>query len=468
MGYKEAVDYLYSLQKYGIKLGLDNTLSLMGILGNPHRRFKSIHIAGTNGKGSTAAMIASILKGSGLKVGLYTSPHLVSFKERIRVNGMPIEEERVSEMTLNLESQISNLKCITPTFFEFTTAIAFKYFAEEDVDIAVIEVGMGGRLDATNVITPLVSVITNIGYDHQVFLGTTLADIAGEKAGIIKEGIPVVMAENQTEVTEIIENKCKNMGSDLYIYGKDFRAEGSRLKTPMGRIQESRIKTQAFDYYGMGKVFRGIAIPLLGAHQIANASLSIAATEIISSKTFIPLTHTSPPWGEEKGEGRFTANEIKIEERAIRKGLKDVKWDARLEIISRNPTVILDGAHNEEAARSLKKSLEDIFLPEHERFFLIVGMMKDKDIRGFLRVLAPIASEVIVTAVDYERAASPESLAVEAEAFNPNVKAIKGVNEAIEYAMGKAGSRDLICITGSLYTVGEVKGFGMDVERLRV
>ncbi len=438
MGYKETVDYLYGLQKYGIKLGLDNTLSLMGILGNPHRRFKSIHIAGTNGKGSTAAMIASILKGSGLKVGLYTSPHLVSFKERIRVNGMPIEEERVSEMTLNLESRISDLKCITPTFFEFTTAIAFKYFTEEDVDIAVIEVGMGGRLDATNVITPLVSVITNIGYDHQEFLGATLADIAGEKAGIIKKGIPVVMAENQTEVTGTIEERCENIGSVLYIYGRDFRAEGSRLKTP-----DSRLQTQVFDYYGIEKTYQCLEIPLLGAHQITNASLAVAATEMIG-------------------------NEIKIEEKMLRKGLKEVRWDGRLEIISRNPTVILDGAHNEEAARSLKKSLEEIFLPEHERFFLIVGMMKDKDIRGFLRGVAPLASEVIVTASDYERAASPESLAVEAETFNPNVKAIKGVNEAIEYAMGKAGSRDLICITGSLYTVGEVKGFGMDVERLRV
>ena len=454
MGYKEAVDYLYSLQKYGIKLGLDNTLSLMGILGNPHRRFKSIHIAGTNGKGSTAVMIASILKGSGMKVGLYTSPHLVSFTERIRVNGMPIEEERVSEMTLNLESQISNIKCITPTFFEFTTAIAFKYFAEEDVDIAVIEVGMGGRLDATNVITPLVSVITNIGYDHQEFLGVTLPEIAIEKAGTIKEGIPVVMADNLPEVRQLIEDKCKDMGSKLYISGRDFRTEGSRLQAPRPRSApqdptekqggpDSRLQTQVFDYYGIKKIYQGLEIPLLGAHQITNASLAVATTEVIG-------------------------NEIKIEEKMVRKGLKEARWDGRLEIISRNPTVILDGAHNEGAARSLKKSLEEIFLPGHGRLFLIVGMMKDKDVRGFLRVLAPIASEVIVTTVDYERAASPESLAVEAEAFNPNVMAIVGVNEAIAYAMGKAGSRDIICITGSLYTVGEVKGFGMDVERLRV
>lgn len=457
MEYKEAIGYLYSLQKYGIKLGLSNILSLMDILGNPHKSFKSIHVAGTNGKGSTAAMIASILQATGLKVGLYTSPHLVSFTERIRVNGITIPEERVAYLTSTLNSQLSTLSTqslsrdrnsISPTFFEFTTAMAFQYFAEEDVDIAVVEVGMGGRLDATNVITPMVSIITNISYDHQEFLGETLAEIAGEKAGIIKDGIPVVMADNLPEVVRIIEGRCKNMGSDLYIYGRDFRAEGSRLQTPMGRRSGSRLDTelisgQVFDYYGMKKVFRDLEIPLLGRHQITNASLAIAVSEVISP-------------------------DIKIKEEAIRKGLEEVRWEARLEIIAKNPTIVLDGAHNVGAAYALRRTLEEVFLPEHERLFLIIGMMKDKDIRGFLRTLAPLAWEIIVTAVDYERAASPALLAAELDGYNSRVKTIEKVSDALEYVKSKACREDLICITGSLYITGEVKGIGRDVERLRV
>lgn len=436
MGYKEAVGYLYGLQRYGIKLGLSNTLSLMDILGNPHHSFRSIHIAGTNGKGSTAAMMASILQASGLKIGLYTSPHLVSFTERIRVNGRPISEERVAELALALNSKLSTLNPISPTFFEFTTAMAFQYFSEEDVDIAVVEVGMGGRLDATNVITPVVSIITNIGYDHQEFLGTTLPEIAREKTGIIKEGVPVIAADNLPEVIEVIEKRCKDMVSNLYIYGKDFRAE--RL-----RVQGSGVRVQRFDYSGIEKTFEDIETSLMGKHQVMNASLALATTEVISP-------------------------EIKMDEATIRKGLKETRWEARLEVISRNPTILLDGAHNEEAAHALRKALEEIFAPGHERIFLVIGMMKDKDIRGFLRVLVPLAWEVIVTAADYERAASPEILALESERYNPRVKTIGKVSDALDYAMSRANSQDLICITGSLYTVGEVKGIGKDMERLRV
>lgn len=437
MEYKEAVDYLYNLQRFGIKLGLINTISLLEIVGNPHKRFRSIHIAGTNGKGSTAAMMASILQSSGLKVGLYTSPHLVSFTERIRINNVPISEERVAYITSTLKSKILTHNHPLPTFFEFTTVMAFKYFAEENVDIAVVEVGMGGRLDATNVITPLVSIITNISYDHQEFLGKTLTEIAREKAGIIKKGIPVVMADSFPEVNGIIEERCKNTGSKLYKSGRDFRVE-ERLQT-----QDSRLKTQVFDYYGIKKIYQGLEIPLLGAYQIMNASLSIATTEIIN-------------------------NEIKMEEKAVREGLRDTIWEARLEIIGRNPTILLDGAHNEGAAQYLRKALEKIFLPEHDRLFLIVGLMKDKDIRKFLSVLAPLAWELIVTAPDYERAASTSFLAMEAERYNQRVKAIGKVSDALDYAVSRTCSNDLICITGSLYAVGEIKGIGKSMERLRV
>lgn len=442
MVYKEAVDYLYNLQRYGIKLGLSNTLSLMDILGNPHQDFRSIHIAGTNGKGSTASMIASMLKASGLKVGLYTSPHLVSFTERIRVNGVTISEDRVADLVSTLNSKLVTLNSLSPTFFEFTTALAFQYFAEEDVDIAVVEVGMGGRLDATNVINPVISIITNIDYDHQEFLGVTLPEIAGEKAGIIKDVIPVVTADNLPEVRKIIEERCKIMESDLYISGRDFRIE-EKLQTQDSRLDPESSSGQVFDYYGIKSIFRGLELSLLGHHQIVNASLALAATEVISP-------------------------EIEIEEAAVRNGLKETRWEGRLEVLSKNPTILLDGAHNNGAAQALRKALEEVFLPEHDRLFLIVGMMKDKDIRKFLNVLAPLAWEVIVTAADYERAASSAFLAREAERYNPTVTAIEKVSDALDYAEGKAHSQDLICVTGSLYTIGEVKGIGKGMERLRV
>lgn len=435
--YKDAVDYLYSLQRYGIKLGLSNTLSLLDILGNPHQKFKSIHIAGTNGKGSTASMIASILQESGLKVGLYTSPHLVSFTERIRINEVTISEERVAEMTLNLKFQISNFKSLFPTFFEFTTALAFQYFAEEDVDIAVVEVGMGGRLDATNVIRPIVTVITEIGYDHQEFLGNTITQIAGEKAGIIKERVPVIAANNTDEIMEVIRKKAEESGSSLYISGKDFRVK-ERLQT-----QESRLKSQVFDYYGIEKSFEYLELHLLGHHQIVNSSLALAAMEVIN-------------------------DEINIKEGDIRSGINSARWEGRLEVISENPTVILDGAHNVSAALALKKAMEEVFLRGHGRLFLIIGMMKDKDINGFLKVLAPLAWEVVVTKPEYDRAAETSLLYEDALRYSKRIKAVEKVSDALDYVENKANIRDIICVTGSLYTIGEIKGIGNGLERLRV
>lgn len=419
MDYKEALDYLYGLQHHGIKLGLSNILSLMDILRGPHQAFKSIHIAGTNGKGSTAAMISFILQAAGLRVGLYTSPHLVSFTERIKVNGVPIPEERVIDLVMTLKSKLPTLNSLSPTFFEFTTALAFQYLKEEEIDIAVIEVGMGGRLDATNVIIPMVSAITNIGYDHQEFLGNTLSEIAREKAGIIKEGVPVITADQERDALKVIEDVSKENGAKLYIYGEDFRAD-------------PRLQTQVFDYYGLEYILRALELSLLGSHQIVNASLAIATCEVLNPR-------------------------IEIDEEAIRKGLKETIWEGRLEVALENPTILLDGAHNENAARCLKRALKEIFLHEHDRLFLIIGIMKDKDIRGILKALAPLAHEVIVTRPDSERAAPASLLLSEAERFNPRVKVIERVSDALMAAKEKASSSDLICVTGSLYTVGEAR-----------
>lgn len=261
MSYIGAINYLYGLQKYGIKLGLEKTGIILSQLGNPHKDFLSIHVAGTNGKGSVSAMIASVLMAHGFKVGLFTSPHLVSFTERIRINNKHISESDVVSLTEEIKSKISNIKSQIPepTFFEFVTAMAFLYFSANSVDWAVIETGMGGRLDATNIITPEVSVITKISYDHKEFLGETLTDIAYEKAGIIKSKIPVVSAHQEKEAGEVIAATAKEKSSSLFTYGKDFN----------GRLRSSGIEGITFDYFDDSCTITDLYTPLAGDHQFS-------------------------------------------------------------------------------------------------------------------------------------------------------------------------------------------------------
>jgi dihydrofolate synthase/folylpolyglutamate synthase len=272
MSYSDTVNYIYNLQKHGIKFGLRNITRLVSILGNPHKSFPSVHVAGTNGKGSTSAFIASLLKISGLKVGLFTSPHLVSFTERIRVNSEEITEHEVMSLTEEIRSKVVDF---SPTFFEVVTALAFLYFQRKRIDIAVIEVGMGGRLDATNILMPEVSVITCIDYDHREYLGDTLSEIAYEKAGIIKDSIPVVVSSQAPDVLEVIEAKAKEKNSEVYLYGRDFSAVLKR-EDPSGIC---------FDYFG-GDSFdiHDLYLPLIGEHQMQNATVAIKAVELLSEK----------------------------------------------------------------------------------------------------------------------------------------------------------------------------------------
>jgi dihydrofolate synthase/folylpolyglutamate synthase len=425
--YNETVNYLYSLRSLGIRLGVANTEKVMSLLGEPHKSFRSIHIAGTNGKGSTASAIASILTASGFRVGLYTSPHLLSFTERIRINNQQITEDKV----LNLTSHIKDITAGTdlrPTFFEFATSIAFCYFASKKVDWAVVETGMGGRFDATNVILPDVSVITNISFDHSEFLGSSISEIAFEKAGIIKPETPVVTSAQSPEAIEQISTIAKALNSELHIYGKDF-------KGVLISMDERHID---FDYIGENE-FNKLSLPLSGRHQLYNASTAVRVSEVLRKK-HIPISDT-----------------------AIRNGLAKTYVEGRLERVSNKPYIILDGAHNPGAAGSLADSIEELF-PD-KRIILVIGIMSDKDIEGILRPLMNAADSIILTRPRGERSASAEKLhdiALEIQKLGSDCRTsvilkTESVSDALTLAKEEWREGDIILVTGSFYTTGEAK-----------
>lgn len=337
MTYSSAVEYLYGLQKHGIKLGLHNIRTLLDRLDRPERRYRSIHIAGTNGKGSTAAMVAAILTAAGYRVGLYTSPHLVDFRERIRVNGAMIPEDRVSELVDRLRLAARDLPV---TFFELSTALAFQYFADATVDVAVLEVGMGGRYDATNVVEPVATAITTIALDHEEYLGNTLEKIANEKGGIIKPQVPLVMGRIDQGPAQVIRDLATQRQAPLYELGHTFSV---------------REAGGVFDYDGILGSHRGLICPLQGRHQLDNAACALALVEVAARAG------------------------ITVPAVAVQTGLASTQWEGRLEVADQNPTVLLDGAHNPEAAQALGAFLAKFRL-EHpgRQVALILGMMRDK------------------------------------------------------------------------------------------
>jgi len=339
MGY---LKYLQSLEKFGIHLGLDRINILLQKLGNPHLKFKSIHVAGTNGKGSTCAMIASILKEASYRVGLYTSPHLFDYTERIKINGRDISKKKFSEGIRRVRKAAEGMR-EKPTVFEVITAVAFWYFAKEKVDYAVVEVGMGGRLDATNVITPLVSVITNIDYEHTEVLGKSLSRIAREKTGIIKPGVPVVTTETKAEPIRVMKAVAEKNGSVLIAVSGKLSAVSSNL---------------------------------IGTHQKLNAACAVAALRLAG---------------------------IKVSKTAIATGLQKVQWPARFQVISRKPLTIIDGAHNPAGIEVLTKSLKSLF--PGKRFSFVIGVQKDKNARAMLSRLKPLAKKIIITCSSHQRAA---------------------------------------------------------------
>jgi len=344
----EYLKYLQSLEKFGIHLGLDRINFLLQKLGNPQFKFKSIHVAGTNGKGSTCAMMASILKEAGYKVGLYTSPHLFDYAERIKINGKDISKKKISEGIRRVRKAAEGMR-EKPTIFETLTAVAFWFFAKEKVDYAVVEVGMGGRLDATNVITPLVSVITNIDYEHTEVLGKSLSRIAREKAGIIKPGVPVVTTETKAEPIRVMKEVAEKNRSILVVVSSGQAAINSNL---------------------------------IGTHQKLNAACAVAAMRMAG---------------------------IKISKRVIAVGLQKVKWPARFQVISRKPLTVIDGAHNPAGVKVLRVTIEEIY--PNRKFTLIFGCQKDKDAKKMLKALKPVSSKIIITRSSHPNAASPRKLA---------------------------------------------------------
>jgi dihydrofolate synthase/folylpolyglutamate synthase len=414
--YAQSLAYLYDLQKYGIKFGLSSTSNLLERLGNPHKELKAIHIAGTNGKGSTAAMISSILVRAGFQVGLYTSPHLVRFNERFRLNEREIGDGEILELFKRVREVVDERE--PPTFFEMTTAMALSLFAHKQVDWAILEVGMGGRLDATNVIQPRVTIINNVSMDHQEFLGATLTRIAREKAGIIKENVPLITAVRQPAALAIIKTRCWERRAPCFRIGKQIRIRF------MG---ENR-----FAYSGLGWCFEKLHLPLAGQHQVLNAATALGGLEVLER------------------QGHF-----RLAEEHIGEGLSRTRWPGRLEWLSRHPPVLLDGAHNYAGMTALRKALQEEY--RFRRLFVVLGIMADKDLRGMLLKLASLAEHIILTRPQYERAAEPESLLEAAGEFTGRMEMIRSVEAAMERAKNLAGPEDLVLVTGSLYFIGEVK-----------
>ncbi|MDA0738212.1 MAG: bifunctional folylpolyglutamate synthase/dihydrofolate synthase [Nitrospirae bacterium] len=416
--YQACLTYLYGLQKHGIKLGLETIRTLLAQCHHPERQFQVLHIGGTNGKGSAAAMTASILRAANIRVGLYTSPHLVDFRERIQVQGEQISESRVVDLVDRFRGDAHSTRC--PTFFETATAMAFKYFAEEKVEVAVIEVGMGGRFDATNVCDPLGVLVTNVSFDHEAYLGHTLEAIAYEKAGIIKSGVPVVMGPMESTAQTVIQAKANEEGASLYQYGQDFTIE----------IHEDGM----FEYKGGTHEYSKLPCALKGSHQFLNAACALALIE----SSVMP--------------GRA------IPEEAIIQGLRSVKWEGRLETLMTKPLMVGDGAHNPAAAIILAHYLETMIGEVFERkLILVLAMMQDKNIDACLAVLLPLAHIVICTQIDHARSATVHMLQHKVNQEGLCVHGAATPSDAVALATQLSDPQDLICVTGSLFLVGAVK-----------
>jgi dihydrofolate synthase/folylpolyglutamate synthase len=400
MLYKEAIEFLYSLRLFGAKLGLENTFRLAERAGNPQQRLRFIHVAGTNGKGSTCAMLESIYRAAGLKTGLFTSPHLVSFCERIQVNRIPISERDVARLVAEVQPLLEEFSADAhPTFFEVVTVMALRYFEQQQCDLVIWETGLGGRLDATNIVTPLASVITNVQYDHQQWLGDSLDKIAFEKAGIIKPGVPVICAADAPQALETIQRIAQSCEARLILVtGQSVRA------------------------------LENIRLPLLGEHQRLNAALAVETAQTL--RAVIPISDA-----------------------VIRAGLEAVSWPGRLQLVTApsGQKFVLDGAHNLDGARALRKAMENLF-PERPGA-LVLGILRDKDCEQICEILAPLAQVIYVCRVDTERSAAPELLAEFCHIGNPAARVV--ICNSLEEALDHSSDQRFVLITGSLYFVGQ-------------
>jgi dihydrofolate synthase/folylpolyglutamate synthase len=448
MNYEQALDYIFSYTDYE-KVPMPHALGsydlrrveeLLSRLGNPYLKARSVHIAGTNGKGSTAAMIASALTCAGYDAGLYTSPHLSTIRERFRVNGRLITEAAFTDIVARLKPEVGivNQKATYGelTTFELLTALAFAYFSMKAVDFQVLEVGLGGKFDATNVIQPEVCVITAIGLDHTQVLGSSLAEIAAEKAGIIKAGSTVVCSPQAEEVVPVIEEACRERDARLIMVGRDVTwrslgTSGNQQSLEVSGIRSkhgTRSEGDTQNEHGTRSLYK-ISIPLLGRCQLENAATAVAALEVLALKGF------------------------KISHDSITDGLAQVSWPGRLQVLSHSPLLVVDGAHNPDAARKLKQSLAEYF--SFRRAILIMGASGDKDVSGVVSELMPFFSEVIVTQSKHPRAMAIDQLQAVFKGYGVETQLAATVPEALSLALSRGEAQDLICVTGSLFVVAE-------------
>lgn len=430
--YREAADWINGLVPFGIRPGLERINLLLERLGHPERRLKFIHVAGTNGKGSVCAYLTSVLIRCGYDVGTYTSPYLTKFTNRFQYNGEDIPEETLTALANRLKPEVDEIAATplgSPTMFEVSTALALLYYATVTYpDYVVWETGLGGRLDVTNVVTPVVSVITNVGHDHMDILGDSIVQVASEKAGIIKAGVPVVSAVEQPEAIEVIRETAERKHSTLYLYGKQFR------ETPI----EVRENEQTFRFEGLFRNIEPLTITMNGAHQRKNAAIAIMTLEVL--RQYYALI---------------------VEDEDLAAGLRETAWPGRLEMVSDNPRILLDGAHNPEGAETLASALTDTY--RYEKLHVMIGMLENKKHRNVLKHILPLVDSLIVTAPDFRKAMAAEALGELARDMmkemdlHVELAVVPDWREALERLRRTTGSGDLAVVTGTLYLIADVR-----------
>lgn len=422
--YQESLKYLVNLTTFGMNFGLERIQELLSRLGNPEKDLRVVHIGGTNGKGSTTVMIARILREAGYKVGVFTSPHLHDYRERMTINGQMIPKEKVIDEIACVRPHLEEMVAEGfehPTEFEVNTALAFNYFKKENVDFALIEVGLGGAIDSTNVVSPLISVITNVAMDHMDYLGPDVVSIARVKAGIIKPNSMVVTASDNPDVIRILRDEAKAKGVPLWLVGEDVRWESKWS----GELE------QEFDLIGLHGTYLKLRTHLIGFHQLRNAATAVTVCELLQSE--------------------YDAN---ISREAIFAGLREVAWPGRLELLSLNPKILLDGAHNVDGAQSLVQSIP---LFSRKRLILCLGMLADKEREKVVNMLVPLADEIVVTRPNSPRAGDWRALGSLAEQYGRPVRCIEDPKEAAIFALSRLEKDDMLCVTGSIYMLADAR-----------
>ena len=415
MNYQEALAYISGVEFFGSKPGLGRIRELLERLGNPQKGMRFIHIAGTNGKGSCAAMTASVLKAAGYRTGLYTSPYLYRFNERMQINGKQIEDGVLAELVSRVRPEAEAMED-HPTEFELMTAVALLWYAQAGCDAVVLEVGLGGRFDATNIIeAPEAAVIMNIGLDHTAVLGNTVEQIAFEKAGIIKQGTPTVLFQQSESVTEVVRRRCEE--------------EGAELRIPVF----SRIHSEFDSLYGQSFTYKGdaYALPLLGLHQLKNAATVLELVDVL------------------RGRG------WELEQSDVEHGLYAVNWPGRFELLSDDPLFVVDGGHNPQCAQSVAENLLHYF-PDKRRI-LLLGILRDKDYAGLTDILDPLADEYLCITPGSVRALPAEELAAHLKGYGKPVTVCGSIREGVGAALDRSDEDSVVCAVGSLYSVGEIR-----------